>query len=66
MKDELATAKKMADKEEAAKLIYTGLLYTYRALDKYDAYTPFRFMMMMSEMLDMRGHSLPVCRHHRR
>ena len=54
MKDELATAKKLADKEEAAKLIYTGLLYTYRAFDKYDTYSPFRLMLMMSEMLDMR------------
>ena len=52
MKDELAQAKKLADKEEAARLIYTGLLYSYRAHDDYDAYTPYHFIIMMGEMLD--------------
>ena len=52
MKDEIARAKKLADKEEAARLIYTGLLYSYRAHDDYDAYTPYHFIIMMGEMLD--------------
>lgn len=52
MKDEIARAKKLADKEEAARLIYTGLLYSYRAHDEYDAYTPYHFIIMMGEMLD--------------
>lgn len=52
MKDELARAKKLDDKEEAARLIYTGLLYSYRAHDDYDAYTPYHFIIMMGEMLD--------------
>ena len=52
MKDELARAKKLTDKEEAARLIYTGLLYSYRAHDDYDAYTPYHFIIMMGEMLD--------------
>ena len=52
MKDEIARAKKLADKEEAARIIYTGLLYSYRAHDDYDAYTPYHFIIMMGEMLD--------------
>lgn len=51
MKGEIAQAKKMADKEEAARLLYTGLLYTYRAHDDYDAYTPGHFIIMLGEML---------------
>ena len=52
MKDEIARAKKLADKEEAARLIYTGLLYSYRAHDDYDAYNPYHFIIMLGEMLD--------------
>jgi len=52
MKDELATARKLDDKEEAARLIYTGLTYCYRAHDDYDAYSPYRMALMMGEMLD--------------
>ena len=51
MKDEIARARKMTDKEEAARLIYTGLLYCYRAHDDYDAYNPGHFIIMMGEML---------------
>jgi len=53
MKDEIARAKKLTDKEEAARLIYTGLLYSYRAHDDYNAYSPGHFMGMMGEMLKL-------------
>ena len=53
MKDEIARAKKMTDKEEAARLIYTGLLYTFRAHDDYNTYSPGHFIAMMGEMLKL-------------
>lgn len=53
MKDEIARAKKMADKEEAARLIYSGLLYTFRAHDDYNTYSPGHFIAMMGEMLKL-------------
>ncbi|MBQ9555604.1 MAG: hypothetical protein IJV05_05205 [Muribaculaceae bacterium] len=53
MKGEIAHAKKMTDKVEAARLIYTGLLYSYRAHDDYNAYSPSHFIAMMGEMLKL-------------
>lgn len=52
MKGDISRAKKMADKDEAAKLIYTGLLYSYNGFASRD-YTPFHFMLMLGKMYEM-------------
>jgi len=52
MKGELARAKKMADKDEAAKLLYTGLMYSYWGFARRD-YSPFHLMLMLGKMLEM-------------
>ncbi|MBR1882418.1 MAG: DUF3857 domain-containing protein [Muribaculaceae bacterium] len=55
--DIIKNSKEITDKEELARNLYTGLLYSYRAFDKYDSYNPYQFIIALSSLFD--GYKVP-------